>query len=74
VNRLAFGPDGSLYVGQTNRGWGSLGGKAQGLQRLSFTGQAATEVHDVKLTKSGFDFTFTKPLFVSFTSWTSVAA
>lgn len=62
VNRLAFGPDGSLYVGQTNRGWGSLGGKPQGLQRLSFTGELPTEVHDVKLTKSGFDFTFTKPL------------
>ena len=62
VNRLAFGPDGSLFVGQTNRGWGSLGGKAQGLQRVNFTGQSATEVHSVKLTKTGFDFTFTKPL------------
>ena len=62
VNRLAFGPDGSLYVGQTNRGWGSLGGKAQGLQRLTFTGEVPTEVHCVKLTKTGFDFTFTKPL------------
>ena len=62
VNRLAFGPDGSLYVGQTNRGWGSLGGKPQGLQRLSFTGELPTEVHSVKLTKSGFDFKFTKPL------------
>ena len=62
VNRLAFGPDGSLYVGQTNRGWGSLGGKAQGLQRLTFTGEVPTEVHSVKLTKTGFDFTFTKPL------------
>src|SRR5439155_18862281 len=27
VNRLAFGPDGSLYVGMTNRGWGSSGGQ-----------------------------------------------
>ena len=34
VNRLVFGPDGSLYVGMTNRGWGSLGGKPYGLQRL----------------------------------------
>jgi len=62
VNRLAFGPDGSLYVGQTNRGWGSLGGKAQGLQRLTFTGEVPMEIHTVKLTKTGFDFTFTKPL------------
>ncbi len=65
VNRLAFGPDGSLYVGQTNRGWGSLGGKPQGLQRLTFTGEVPTEVHSVKLTKTGFDFTFTKPLDLS---------
>ena len=62
VNRLAFGPDGSLYVGQTNRGWGSLGGKPQGLQRLSFLGDVPMEVHTVKLTKTGFDFSFTKPL------------
>ncbi len=62
VNRLAFGPDGALYVGQTNRGWGSLGGRPQGLQRLSFLGPVPTEVSTVKLTKTGFDFAFTKPL------------
>jgi len=59
VNRLAFGPDGALYVGETNRGWGSLGGKPYGLQRINFTGKAPPEVHSVKLTKTGFDFTFT---------------
>ncbi len=62
VNRLAFGPDGSLYVGQTNRGWGSLGGKPYGLQRISFNGEIPVEIHAMKLTKSGFDLTFTKPL------------
>ncbi|OWK44350.1 PQQ-dependent sugar dehydrogenase [Fimbriiglobus ruber] len=62
VNRLVFGPDGSLYVGQTNRGWGSVGGKPYGLQRIAFTGEVPLEIHSVALTESGFDLTFTKPL------------
>lgn len=62
VNRLAFGPDGALYCGETNRGWGSLGGKPYGLQRINFAGQTPMEIHHVALTRDGFDFTFTKPL------------
>jgi hypothetical protein len=62
VNRLAFGPDGALYVGQTNRGWGSIGGKSYGLQRISFAGVLPAEIHHVTLTAAGFDLTFTKPL------------
>src|SRR5262249_20867989 len=62
INRLAFGPDGSLYAGQTNRGWGSVGGKPYGLQRLVYTGVLPFEIHSMKLTKTGFDLTFTKPL------------
>jgi hypothetical protein len=62
VNRLAFAPDGSLFVGQTNRGWGSIGGKPYGLQRIRFTGQVPLEIHHIALTADGFDLTFTKPL------------
>ncbi|HJT79371.1 MAG TPA: hypothetical protein VJ739_19400, partial [Gemmataceae bacterium] len=62
INRLAFGPDGSLYAGQTNRGWGSLGGKPYGLQRLVWTGVVPPEIRTMRLTKEGFDLTFTKPL------------
>jgi hypothetical protein len=62
VNRLAFAPDGSLFAGQTNRGWGSVGGKPYGLQRLVYTGAVPFEVHHVTLTETGFDLTFTKPL------------
>jgi glucose/arabinose dehydrogenase len=62
VNRLAFGPDGSLYVGETNRGWGSVGGKPYGLERLAYTGTVPFEIHAMKLTKDGFDLRFTKPL------------
>ena len=62
VNRLAFGPDGSLYVGQTNRGWGSTGGKPYGLERIRFTGHVPAEIHAIKVTPDGFALTFTQPL------------
>ena len=62
INRLAFGPDGSLYAGQTDRGWGSIGGKPYGLQRLVYTGLLPFEIHSMQLARDGFDLTFTKPL------------
>ena len=62
VNRLAFAPDGSLFAGQTSRGWGSIGGKPYGLQRLVYGGTVPFEIHHVSLTKTGFDLTFTKPV------------
>lgn len=61
-NRLVFAPDGSLYVGQTDRGWGSIGGRGHGLQRLVWTGRAPLEASTVKLTPDGFEVTFTQPL------------
>jgi hypothetical protein len=61
VNRMVFGPDGALYVGQTNRGWGSTGGKPYGLQRIAFNGEVPFEIKTVNVTKTGFDLTFTKP-------------
>jgi hypothetical protein len=62
VNRIVFGPDGSMYIGQTNRGWGSLGGKDYGLQRIVYTGVEPFEIHSMKLTKTGFDLVFTQPI------------
>jgi hypothetical protein len=62
VNRLCFAPDGSLMIGQTNRGWGSLGGKPYGLQRLIYTGKEPFEIHHITLTPQGFDLVFTQPL------------
>jgi glucose/arabinose dehydrogenase len=62
VNRLAFGPDGSLYAGQTNRGWGSIGGKPFGLQRIAYGGTLPFEIHHITMTKTGFDVHFTKPI------------
>ena len=62
VNRLVFAPDGSLFVGQTNRGWGSLGGKPYGLQRLTYNGTVPLEIHHISLTANGFDLSFTRPV------------
>jgi hypothetical protein len=65
VNRLAFDRDGVLYVGLTERGWGSVGPKSYGLQRLRFTGSVPFDLLEVKATAAGFDLIFTKPLAAS---------
>ena len=70
VNRLqtgcirhVFGKDGTLWVGQTGRGWGSAGGKEFGLEQVKWDGKTTPfSMHDVKLTKEGFRITFTKPV------------
>jgi len=62
VNRLAFDDDGVLYVGLTERGWGSVGPKSFGLQRLRFKGSTPFDLLEVKATAKGFDLYFTKPL------------
>ena len=56
-NRLAFAPDGSLWVGQTDHGWAG----AEGLQRIVFTGNTPMDIHTMSLTEEGFDLTFTEP-------------
>lgn len=53
--RMAFAPDGSLYVGQTTRGWG----KGDGLQRIVWSGRTPVEIETMRLTKEGFRLTFT---------------
>jgi glucose/arabinose dehydrogenase len=62
VNRLAMAPDGSMLVGETNRGWGSLGGQTQGLERLVFAGKIPFELHAMRITSDGWDLTFTEPV------------
>jgi len=57
-NRLAFAPDGSLWVGQTDHGWPG----ARGIQRISWTNKAPLDVKEMHLTKTGFDLVFTRPL------------
>ena len=61
-NRAAFAPDGSLFLGQTDRGWGSTGGKPFGLQCIVWIGEVPFEIETMKLTADGFDVRFTRPV------------
>ena len=56
VNFLA---DGSMVVGQSNRGWNSYGTKAFGIQRLVWDGVTPFEIEKMEAVKDGFRFTFT---------------
>ena len=62
VLRMAFAKDGSLFVGETNRGWGSAGDANEGLQRLVWNGAAPFEMRTVKAMPDGFEIEFTKPV------------
>ena len=54
--------DGQLFVGGTNRGWGSRGSKPYALERLDWTGKVPFEVHEMRAKSDGFELTFTKPV------------
>ena len=62
VLRLAWGHDGSLYVGQTSRGWGSTGGENFGLERVVWRGDVPFEMKAVRAMPDGFEIEFTKPV------------
>ena len=62
VLRLAWGNDGSLYVGQTSRGWGSTGGAKFGLERVVWRGDVPFEMKAVRAMPDGFEIEFTKPV------------
>ena len=62
VLRMAFGEDGSLFVGETNRGWGSAGEANEGLQRLIWNNTMPFEMRTVKAMPDGFEVAFTKPV------------
>lgn len=57
-NRMAWAPDGSLYVGHTKHTW--AGG--EGISRVEWNGEDPFEAVSMKLTKTGFRFKFTKPV------------
>ncbi len=62
VVRLAFAPDGSLFVGMTNRGWSSLGARAYGLQRVRWDGKSTFAIKEMRAKPDGFELTFTEPV------------
>lgn len=62
VLRMNWGHDGSLFVGETNRGWGSAGTTNSGLQRLLWTGKTPMEMKTVRAMPDGFEIEFTLPV------------
>lgn len=59
---VLFAPDGSLFVGGTNRGWGSRGPHPFALERLVWTGKTPFEMKEMKARPDGFELTFTQPV------------
>jgi hypothetical protein len=51
---------GAIFVGGTNRGWGSRGPKPFAVERLNWTGKVPFEIQHMRLTKDGFELTFTQ--------------
>jgi mono/diheme cytochrome c family protein len=54
--RMAFSPEGVLYIGQASWGGG------QGLQRLVWDGKPAVDIHSIRLRAHGFLLRFTVPM------------
>jgi len=62
IVRLAWGKDGSLFAGETNRGWGSAGEATEGIQRLVWNNKIPFEMRSIKAMPDGFEIAFTKPV------------
>ena len=77
VMRLAFSPDGSLFVGQTGRGWRSRGGSEAALIHLTYDPEKAeNQLHDIQRDGETYTLHFTRALAelpaekISIDSWT----
>lgn len=60
VLRMSWGTDGSMFVGETNRGWGSAGDRTAGLERLVWNGKLPFEMKTVRAKSDGFEIEFTE--------------
>jgi hypothetical protein len=58
---LHLSEQGVMYVGGTNRGWGSRGSKPFALERLSWTGQVPFEIAEMRARPDGFELLLTQP-------------
>ena len=63
MNRLRWGPDGALYIGEV----GMVGGwtwkeKQYGLQRMKYNGKVTFEMLAVRVKPKGFEIEFTEAL------------
>jgi len=59
---LEMTPQGAMFVGSTNRGWGSRGNKPFAVERLNWTGEVPFEIHEMRAKPDGFELTFTQPV------------
>jgi hypothetical protein len=62
VLRMTWGKDGSLIVGESNRGWNSVGTASYGLDRVTWNGETPFEIQEIRLQPDGFILRFTKPV------------
>ncbi|WP_018613621.1 c-type cytochrome [Segetibacter koreensis] len=62
IVRLTWAKDGSLFAGETNRGWGSAGEATEGIQRLVWNNRIPFEMRAVRAMPDGFEIEFTKPV------------
>jgi cytochrome c len=64
INRIAWGPDGSLYAGGIGNGgnWGQNGKQWYGLQRLKYNNKSTFEMLAVRARTNGLEIEFTEPL------------
>ncbi|MSQ89856.1 MAG: hypothetical protein EXS01_00465 [Phycisphaerales bacterium] len=60
--RVAWDRDHSLLVGETSRGWASLGIATEGLQRVRWTGETPFEILHMRAQHDGFEIEFTTPV------------
>jgi azurin len=62
VLRMEWGPEETLYIGMTNRGWASTGKQPFGLQRLNWNGKTPFEMQKIEIEQDGFTIHFTQPV------------
>lgn len=59
---VTLDPDGTLFAGGTNRGWGSRGSRPFTFERVRWTGKTPFEILTMRAEPDGFTLTFTGPV------------
>jgi len=77
---MRLSDDGTLFIGGSNRGWASRGGKPFTFERVRSTGKTPFEILEMRAKPDGFELTFTeavdpasiKPDSFSMAAWTYI--
>lgn len=59
---VEFAQNGTLFVGGTNRGWGSRGNQPFAVERVDWTGKVPFEILEMQALPDGFRLVFTEPV------------